>query len=65
MTITLTTITAVILIFLSGVGIGAAITDKIITEEENNEEKITASTDAAKAIRGQDDVTGSSNVMDI
>ena len=54
---------ATALIFLSGVGIGAAITDRIISrEEENDDESETGSTET---IGGQDDTAGSQNAVDI
>jgi len=55
----LITMIATALIFLSGVGIGAAITDRIITEEETDDK------DTTEAIRGSDDRAGSKDTMDI
>lgn len=55
----LITMIATALIFLSGVGIGAAITDRIITEEEKDDK------DTTEAIRGSDDRAGSKDLMDI
>lgn len=49
-------IIATALIFLSGVGIGAALTEMIIDKEENDEE---TETDTTETIRGQYDTSGS------
>lgn len=56
------TLIAAALIFLSGIGIGAAITDQILRKEEMDEE---AKTNTAEAIGGQDDTAGSQDAVAI
>ena len=61
----LITMIATALIFLSGVGIGAAITDRIITREEENDDRTDTETGATETIGGSDDTAGSQNTVDI
>ena len=61
----LITMIAVALIFLSGVGIGAAITDRIITREEDSDDRTDTETGSAETIGGSDDTAGSQNAVDI
>ena len=61
----LITMIAVALIFLSGIGIGAAITDRIITREEDSDDRTDTETGSTETIGGQDDTAGSQNAVDI